>query len=56
MVKIQYTKKVMDLKFQALQDNKTWVLTYFPPSYKPLSCKRIFKSKYNVDRKFCDKI
>jgi hypothetical protein len=31
-----------------LQDNKTLILTLFPLDRKPMSCKWIFKIKYNV--------
>jgi len=45
----QHWKKVMDSKFQSSQDNKTWILTFFPLDRKPMNCKWIFKIKYNVN-------
>jgi hypothetical protein len=45
----QYWKKNMDYEFQSLQNNKTWILTPLPLGRRPMSCKWIFKIKYNVD-------
>ncbi|GJW65330.1 zinc finger, CCHC-type containing protein [Tanacetum coccineum] len=32
-----------------IMENNTWILSDLPPSYKPLSCKWIFKRKMKVD-------
>jgi hypothetical protein len=45
----QYWKKNMDYEFQSLQNNKTCILTLLPLGCKPMSCKWIFKIKYNAD-------
>ncbi len=45
----QHWKKAMESKFQSLQDDKTWIFTHLPPNHKPVSCKWIFKIKYNAD-------
>ncbi len=45
---LEHWKKAMDFKFQSLQYNKTWILA-LPLNHKPMSCKWIFKIKYNVD-------
>jgi hypothetical protein len=45
----QHWTKIMNSKFQSLQNNMTWIHTPFPPNHKLVSCKWIFKIKYNVD-------
>jgi hypothetical protein len=44
----KHWKKAMDFEFQSLQYNKTWSFT-LPLNHKPMSCKWIFKIKYNVN-------
>jgi hypothetical protein len=39
----------MDFEFQSLQNNKIWIFAPIPSSHKPMSCKWMFKVKYNVD-------
>jgi len=36
-------------EIQALERNKTWVLEDFPPAKKPISCKWVYRVKYNSD-------
>jgi hypothetical protein len=45
----QHWIKTMDFKFQSLQNNMTWIHTPFSFNHKLVSCKWIFKIKYNVD-------
>jgi hypothetical protein len=45
----QHWEKAMEFEFQSLQDDKTWIVTPLPPNHKPMSCKWIFKIKYNVN-------
>jgi hypothetical protein len=44
----QHWTKIMDFKFQSLQNNMTWIHTPFPFNHKLVSCKWIFKIKYNI--------
>jgi hypothetical protein len=48
-VNSQHWEKAMDFKFQCLQDNKIWIFTPLSCDRKPMSCKWIYKIKYNVD-------
>jgi hypothetical protein len=45
----QHWKKAMEFKFQFLRDDKTWIFTPLTPNHKPVSCKWIFKIKYNAN-------
>jgi hypothetical protein len=36
-------------ELEALEKNKTWILAELPPNKKAISCKWIFKLKYNAD-------
>ena len=36
-------------EIQALERNKTWVLEDLPPAKKPISCKWVYRVKYNSD-------
>lgn len=42
-------KAVMLEEFQALQDQHTWILVPPPKYYKPLGCKWMFHTKFNMD-------
>eukprot|EP00253_Pinus_taeda_P009468 PITA_09468 len=39
----------MDAEFQSLQKNHTWTLSDLPEGKKPISCKWVYKVKYNAD-------
>jgi histone deacetylase 1/2 len=39
----------MDFEFQYSQKNKTLILIFPPPDHKLMSCKWIFKIKYNAN-------
>jgi hypothetical protein len=45
----QRWKKAMDFEFKSLQDDNIWKCIHFPTNHKWISCKWIFKIKYNVD-------
>ncbi|GKA08466.1 zinc finger, CCHC-type containing protein [Tanacetum coccineum] len=40
-----FWKKAINNEMDSIMGNNTWVLTYLPPSCKPLGCKWIFKIK-----------
>ena len=42
-------RAAMTDEIQALERNKTWVLEDFPPAKKPISCKWVYRVKYNSD-------
>ena len=39
----------MKAKIDALQANKTWVMSKLPPSKVPIGCKWVFKIKLKAD-------
>lgn len=39
----------MNQELQALEDNKTWVITTLPPGKKSIDCKWLYKTKYSPD-------
>ncbi|KAK6120357.1 hypothetical protein DH2020_045895 [Rehmannia glutinosa] len=39
----------MQAEIQALESNKTWILTSLPPGKKPIGCKWVFKTKLHAD-------
>ena len=39
----------MQAKLHALQMNKTWTLTTFPPHKVAIGCRWVYKIKYNAD-------
>jgi len=39
----------MQAEIQALENNATWTITDLPHGKKALSCKWIYKTKYNSD-------
>ncbi|CAL9000810.1 unnamed protein product, partial [Prunus brigantina] len=39
--------EVMTKEIQALEQNKTWILTTLPAGKRPIGCKWVFKVKYN---------
>nr|GEV62859.1 zinc finger, CCHC-type [Tanacetum cinerariifolium] len=41
--------EVINDEMDSIMENNTWILSYLPPSYKPLGCKWIFKRKMKVD-------
>ncbi len=45
----KHWEKAMDSKFQPLQNNNTWLFIPLPFGCKPMSCKWIFKIKYNAN-------
>jgi hypothetical protein len=42
-------KKDIDFELISLQKNNTWRLIELPKDRKPITCKWVFKIKYNVD-------
>ena len=42
-------KKAMQVKMDAIEKNKTWVLTDLPPRRKPISLKWVYKLKKNTE-------
>jgi hypothetical protein len=38
-----------DSEFASLTENRTWTLTHLPEGRRPISCKWVFKVKYNTD-------
>jgi len=42
----------MNKEVQALESNKTWVVTELPPGKKVISCKWVYKVKTHVDGSF----
>ncbi|CAL2266170.1 unnamed protein product [Prunus armeniaca] len=41
--------EAMTKEIQALEQNKTWILTTLPAGKRPIGCKWVFKVKYNYD-------
>ena len=41
--------EAMAKEIQALEHNKTWILTSLPAGKRPIGCKWVFKIKYNAD-------
>ena len=42
-------EQAMEAEFQSLQKNHTWTLSDLPAGKKPISCKWVYKVKYNAD-------
>jgi len=41
--------KAMDKEIDALEKNRTWIITDLPQDKKPIGCKWIYKTKYKAD-------
>lgn len=39
----------MAAEIQALEDNKTWIITNLPTGKKPIGCKWVYKVKHKAD-------
>ena len=44
-----YWKETLKIKIDSIIKINTWILTYLPHGGKPISCKWIFKTKFNSD-------
>jgi Reverse transcriptase (RNA-dependent DNA polymerase) len=48
-IKNERWRKAIREELNALEKNKTWVITQLPKDKKPVGCKWVFKIKYNSD-------
>ncbi|XP_059429062.1 uncharacterized protein LOC132162859 [Corylus avellana] len=42
-------RDAMKKEIEALEENKTWIVTDLPPNKHPIGCKWVYKIKHNVD-------
>ena len=42
-------REAMNKEFEALEANKTWIITYLPKGKKPINCRWVYKIKYKAN-------
>lgn len=47
--KFECWKNAMDVEFQALAANQTWIVVYLPPRKVPIGCIWVYKIKYKAN-------